>query len=222
MSEQKSARYPFSWEVPTVQEPRNPVIPGGKKFLKIVEKAAKDVEKKIKKGGMDSVMPPKHAIVISGGMLVNDGRGNLQETTEAIKGGKRRGRPKKGGNIFTDLVDGVKNVVEDVAGKKKGGNIFNDVLDDVKAVGSDIGLGKKGAGTADDVGKIADAAELVGDVIDAFGKKRRGRPRKGGFSSGSVPTNMTNALEQPLKGGKKDVDGIIEALNNVISKLRNL
>jgi hypothetical protein len=77
-----------------------------------------------KKGGRmgnspDTMVPSEHQVKISGGKLIDDGRGNLKETDEALKpisgGAKKRGRPskkaKEGGGVVGDVLSGVGDVV---------------------------------------------------------------------------------------------------------------
>lgn len=169
----KSARREFNYELPDLVPLRLPNIPGGKKH-----------HKKMHGGKMaDDFVPPQHAIEISGGAMINDGRGNIMDTDQAIKGGKKKGpgRPKKmGGNIWDTLGSVAKSAAP-----------FLPLL----ALGK-----KKGPGRPKKMGG-ANGDSFIG-VKSGEGKKHK---KYGGFQSSPMPQFMTNPYEEPnpTSGGKK-------------------
>lgn len=204
----KSARRQLGRELPDMIPLRNPSIPGGKKKLR---------------GGQigDELVPPPHAIEISGGVKINDGRGNIVDTEEAIKGGKKRGRPSKNlkGSGILDTLGSIASTAAPflpllALGKKKPGRppknakkmeaagIFSDIGSGLDAVGSILGLGK------DD--------SFVGV------KSGQGKKCKGGIQSGALPVTMTNALEQTTGGKCKAKGKRIEHRNEMMDVVSNL
>jgi hypothetical protein len=165
----------------------------------IIQNAIKEAVVK----AMQGKLCPKNGSGMSGGFGWGDIAGPLQDIgreiapiakdvavdmiKDSLKGKGRRGRPKKGGDLFDDMAKpfnagynfGYNTLGPAIFGSghkkhsKKGGFGWGDIAGPIQDIGREI------APIAKDV-----AVDMIKDSLK--GKGRRGRPKKGGFGWGDI------------------------------------
>ena len=203
----KSARREFSFEVPTNTKARvnSRAVPGGKKskkgkglFSKIGNVADTVLpflalgKNKKKAGKMDlNMVPDPHQIEMSGGSLINTGRGEIMETEQAIKPLMAGcGSCDKGAGLFGDIGQGIDDVTGLLGlGKKRGrkpkSKLSKSQQADMKELSKILGLGKGNGKKLEEIpedvgaGLFGDIGQGIDSVTDLLGLgKKRGRKPK--------------------------------------------
>jgi hypothetical protein len=196
----KSARRQFNSELNTVMPLRNAAITGGKKG---------------KKGGMMGIVPPPNMVEFNGGVMYNDGRGNIKNTDEGVKTMTAGKKTKKASGIITDGLNiaskfgvpftGPASAITGFLGLGKKGKKGGINSTEIKSVGNAVdGLGdvfselggKKGTKTA--AGVFSD----LGGVLDGVGSLFGLGKKKAGTQGTALPQGLTNAAQERAVNSK--------------------
>ena len=237
----KSARREFSFEVPTDTKARvnSRAVPGGKKskkgkglFSKIGNVADTVLpflalgKNKKKAGKMDlNMVPDPHQIEMSGGSMINTGRGEVMETEQAIKplmAGAGCGSCDKGAGLFGDIGQGIDSVTGLLGlGKKRGrkpkAKLSKSQQADMKELSKILGLGKGNGEKLEEIPEDVGAG-LFGDIgqgIDSvtgllgLGKKRGPKPKPKAKKAGADAHEVGAGLFGDIGQGLDAVTGVL-------------